>query len=95
MEARHQHQRRAENHRRIQHHIQAVDVIERQKAEDLVGGIQRGPIRSDELINVGDEIGVGEHHSFGQAGGAAGVGKRGEGLVGGMAGSGNEPLNCS
>ena len=43
---------------------------------------------SDELIDVRDQIVVREHDALGQSGGAAGVGKSGEGLIGGLAGRG-------
>ena len=81
-EARHQNERRAQNQRGIQNYVQAVDVVERKTAENVVGGVELRRIRPQQLVHVGDQIVVREHHSFGQAGGTAGVGKRRESLFG-------------
>ena len=82
VEARHQNQRGAERQRKSQRHGESVDVVERQEAEhDVVRREHRG-IRAENLINIRDQVVVREHDALGQSGGAAGVGKRGDGLGG-------------
>ena len=61
-------------------------MIERQEAEHHVGVGKHGRVGTDELINVRHQIVVREHHALGQSGGAAGVGKRGDGLRGVLSG---------
>ena len=39
VESRHQNQRCPENQRGIENHIQSVDVIERETAQDVIGGV--------------------------------------------------------
>ena len=41
---------------------------------------------AENLIDIGDKIVMREHDALGQAGGAAGVGKSGDGLGGGLSG---------
>ena len=89
VEARHQQQRSSQREHRVQDDVEAVDVIERQEAESHVVGGNFAGVGSDELKDVGHQVEVREHHALGKAGGAAGVGKRGEGLIGGLIGVGH------
>jgi hypothetical protein len=56
VESRHQHQGRAQDERRIQHHVQTIDVVERKQAQDHIARRKFRSVGSDELINVGKEI---------------------------------------
>ena len=47
VEAGHQHERRAQNQRRIQNYIQAIDVVERKAAENGVGRVERRAMRAE------------------------------------------------
>ena len=66
---------------RIEHHVQAIDVVKRQKTEKDILGMEGRTVRTEELIQVGDQIEVRKHDPLGQAGGAARIGKGGQGLV--------------
>jgi len=59
-------------------------VVERQAAQDVVGVIEGGRVRAKKLVDVGDEIVMREHNALGQSGGAAGIGKCGKSLSGGL-----------
>src|ERR1035438_9444566 len=81
MESRHQNQRCPKDQRGIENYIQSVDVIEGETTKDVISGVDLGRMRTDQLINVGDEVVVRKHHSLGQSGSAAGVWQRCEGLL--------------
>ena len=53
METRHEHQLGAEQQRRIQNYVQAIDVIQRQTAQDAVRGIEFSRVRSQQLVEKG------------------------------------------
>ena len=82
VEARHQYQRVAQGQGKSQPHGESVDVVEGQEAEHDVRGRERRGIRAQNLINIRNQVVVREHDALGQSGGAAGVGKGGNGLRG-------------
>ena len=76
VEARHRDERRAVAQDRVHDHGQAVDVEERQDADErVVGG---HGLLGGRLQDVGHQVAVGEHHALGQARGPARVGQRDE-----------------
>src|SRR5438270_4938841 len=77
IEARHQHQARAHNERWVQNHIQSVNVVHRQEIKDDVALAKSSEFAwSKKLIDVGDQILVGQHYALGQSGRAARIWKR-------------------
>jgi hypothetical protein len=74
VEARHQDERRAVAQDRVHDHGEAVDVEERQHADQRVLGGHG--LLSGRLQDVGHHVAVGEHHALGQARGPARVGQR-------------------
>src|SRR5580704_6393368 len=93
VESRHQQQGSSQREYRVQDHIEAVDVIEREETESYIVAGNLAGMRCDELENVGDQVGVRKHHALGKAGGAAGVGKRRDSMIGGLIGGGPPILN--
>ena len=81
LKARHQNECRAQKKRGIEDHIQAVDMVEGERTENVVSGIERCRVWAQHLVNVGDQIVVRKHDSLGQASGAAGVGKSCQSLL--------------
>ena len=75
LESRHQHQRRAQHQRRIQNYVQPVDVIQRKKTQDAILARKKHRVRTEQLVNVRDQIKVRKHHPLGQSGGTAGIRK--------------------
>src|SRR5229473_718264 len=84
VEARHQNQRRAERERKSQRHGESVDVVKGEEAEHDIIGCEHRRIRTEDLIDIRDQVVVREHHAFRQSGGAAGVGKGGDSYLRGL-----------
>src|SRR5277367_2269151 len=69
VKSRHGHDGSAPHQGHIHDHHHAVDVVERQHADYAVGAGDQIKIRDAfRLHNVGHDIEVGEHDTFGQAG---------------------------
>ena len=69
VEARHRHDRRPLRQAEVDHHGLAVDVEERQRADQHVVGAD--PVDGADLLHVRDEVAMGQHHALRQAGRAA------------------------
>ena len=78
VEALDQHDRGARGQREAEHHVEAEDVEQRQDAEhDVVGASCPGVGAA--LLDVGQQVAVGEHRRLRRAGGAAGEQQHGDG----------------
>src|SRR5579862_2831136 len=73
---------RAEDQRGIEQHIQPIDVVEGQAAQDCVPGIDFGGIWPKQLIDICHQVVVRQHYAFWHSRRSAGVGKYCQSLIG-------------
>src|SRR5258708_20028709 len=82
MGTRNQHQSGSQYQSRVENHIETVNVVKRQKAENAIRARELCSLRAQELKYVCDKVVVREHYALGQSGGATGIRQRGQSLLG-------------